>query len=107
MRLYRGRGRQDSITKEMIGTVLDDDSAYQSSSLLRKVAEDFARHKGNPHIYEICMPPGKGRGAYVAAMSRYEHEQEFLIARGTKYKIVGVTEDGEFTRVKLEVIEHE
>ena len=107
LRLYRGRGRQDSITKEMIGTVLDDDSAYQSSSLLRKVAEDFARHKGNPHIYEICMPPGKGRGAYVAAMSRYEHEQEFLIARGTKYKIVGVTEDGEFTRVKLEVIEHE
>lgn len=47
---------------------------------------------------------GAGRGAYIAPLSRYRGEQEFLIARGTKYKIVDVAIDGEITRVKLEVI---
>lgn len=104
IRLYRGRGTKTPVTTDMIGTVLEDDPAYQSSSLLKRVAEDFAGGKENPHVFEICMPPGKGRGAYIAPMSQYKGEQEFLIARGTKYKIIDVTTDGEITRVKLEVI---
>ncbi len=111
IRLYRGTGRagNDIITEEMIDMILADDLAYQSSSLKESVAKQFAlssaRGSGKtPHVYEICMPPGKGRGAYIAPMSRYENEQEFLIARGTKYKIIDVKLKDNIIYVKLEVI---
>ena len=114
IRLYRGMGRagNDIITEEMIDTILDDDLAYQSSSLKERIAKQFAISSAGgsgktPYVYEICMPPGKGRGAYIAPMSRYENEQEFLIARGTKYKIIDVKSEDNIMYVKLEVVINE
>lgn len=47
-------------------------------------------------VYEIRVPKGKGRGAYVAPISNHETEKEFLIQRDSYYKINGARmENGE------------
>ena len=109
VRLYRGCPRKDKITKDMIGSIIQD-PAYQSATTLYAQAAEFAESKGygeKEHIFEICMPPGKGRGAYVCSISEIQSESEFLIARGTKFKIVDVNEGYGIVNVKLEVLKDE
>lgn len=109
VRLYRGCPRKDKITKDMIGNIIQD-PAYQSATTLYNQAAEFAEPNNygeKEHIFEICMPPGKGRGAYVCSVSEIQSESEFLIARGTRFKIIDVNESYGIVNVRLEVAENE
>ena len=55
--------------------------------------------------YEITVPKGKGRGAFVAPISQYHTENEFLLKRGSLFKVLGAHTDthGQIT-VRLRVV---
>ncbi|MBR4031134.1 MAG: hypothetical protein IKJ07_00180 [Clostridia bacterium] len=53
---------------------------------------------------EIKVPAGKGAGMWVDPISEYKGENEFLLNRGTKFKVVEIDESGKRPLVKLEVI---
>ncbi len=50
-----------------------------------------------PFLFEIEIPAGKGRGAYINRLSSTfeDDEYEFLIARNSKFKIIDVYENNE------------
>jgi hypothetical protein len=52
---------------------------------------------------QIEIPPGT-RGAYVANVSQFPGEREFLLAPGTRFRILEVVQDGSNARVRVEVI---
>lgn len=57
--------------------------------------------------YEIQVPRGKGRGAFVSPISNFKTENEFLLKRGTYFKVAGATTDSSgATVVKLKVIDY-
>ncbi len=55
--------------------------------------------------YQIEVPSGKGRGAYICNQSRYKNEYEFLLQRDTKVKVIRKLTNGEFTMVRLRVVD--
>ena len=92
IRVYRAV----NIQKELQGVVPEIGSikewkAFTSTSVDAETVDDpiFA-------LYEIDVPAGKGRGAYINALSEYKDvEYEFLLKRGTRVRITGVrTEKG-------------
>ena len=52
---------------------------------------------------EIIVPAGRGVGMWVAPISAYKNENEFLINRGAKFKVLEINENGNRPLVKLEV----
>lgn len=55
--------------------------------------------------YQIEVPSGKGRGAYISNQSKYKNEYEFLLQRDTKVKVIRKQSNGEFTMVRLRVVD--
>lgn len=55
--------------------------------------------------YEIEVPKGKGRGAYIKNHSGFPNEYEFLLQRDTKVKVIRKLEGGEFNIYRLRVID--
>ena len=53
----------------------------------------------------ITVPPGKGRGMYVRPISNFPSEGEFLLNRGTKFRITSVTGSGYDKVVNMQVID--
>lgn len=53
--------------------------------------------------FVITVPAGVGRGAYVAPLSHYRSENEFLLQRGTTFKISKAVKKGYYTEVHLRV----
>lgn len=60
-------------------------------------------HFGSVDV-EIVVPAGKGAGMWIAPISRYKSENEFLLNRGTKFKVLSIDESSSRPLVKLEVI---
>jgi len=56
---------------------------------------------------EINVPAGRGAGMWVDPISDNKGENEFLINRGTKFKVIEIDESGDRPLVKLEVIGRE
>lgn len=81
-KIFMGATSIEEINASMIGAVITD-KAYMSSSVSKSIADNF--EKG--FILKINVPKGKGRGAYVRSLSNYKSEKEFLIARGSKFRI--------------------
>lgn len=52
---------------------------------------------------QIEIPPGT-RGAYVANVSQFPGEREFVLAPGTRFRILEVVQDGSNARVRVEVV---
>lgn len=90
---------------------VDDDGhivspAYLSTSTRGEMANTFASHlddEGKPtggmggktinsHVLKIDLPEGSSHGAYIDHLSEHRGEDEFLIKRGTKFKIHPVPE---------------
>ena len=75
------------------------DNGFTSASVTPEIGGDF----GKANI-EIDVGKGKGVGAFIGDLSSgYGDEGEFLLQRGTKYKVVG--KDGD--KLKLEVVGNE
>lgn len=72
---------------ETVGMIFQE-SGYTSTTALLKNSVATAK----PYLFEIEIPAGKGRGAYVNKLAGLNEdvEYEFLIARGSKFKITGV-----------------
>ena len=46
-----------------------------------------SQFRGKDHVLHILVPKGKGLGAYVAPISEYPNEREFLLKRNGRYLI--------------------
>ena len=56
-------------------------------------------------IMELFIPSGKGRGAYVNNVSGFQDEEyEFLLARDSKFRVIGAEETEEKLILKMEWI---
>ena len=41
----------------------------------------------------VLLPKGKGHGAYIAPMSAFPYENEFILSRGTIFKVVSINKN--------------
>ena len=89
-------------TQSMVGKIFKE-KGYTSTSVIKTGAMTNKDCK-----IEISIPAGKGRGAYINKLSTYEDtEYEFLIARNSKFKVVGVSETEDDLVLKMEMIVNE
>lgn len=86
--------------KKDVGSVFIDDGFTSTSVLSTPVAS------GNVTMV-IDVPAGKGVGAWIAPLSGTEEEYEFLLQRGTKFRIKSVLESNNKTEIHMEVIGNE
>lgn len=75
-----------------IGDIITD-AGYASTSLTKGMAAKFANWKAEhggetPLLAEIALPAGM-QGAYLEGISSIGGEYEFLVARGTRFRITG------------------
>lgn len=75
--------------KALIGATVRD-NGIMSTAVTQGAAWGSS---GNNIGYEIQIPKGRGRGIYIDPISHYQGEQEFMVARGTEYKITGAYTD--------------
>lgn len=81
-----------------VGSVFHDDGFGSTSVIADKMAS------GNIFM-EIDVPQGKGLGAWINPLSgAQDKEYEFLLQRGTNYKVKDIRYEGNDTIVSLEVI---
>lgn len=91
--LYRG-SNLDFLYKKFntnkLGEILGKfyiDKGYTSTSIILDNA-----FLNKDAVFEIKLPGGKGRGAFISSFSRHFDELEFLLKRNTKFKIVDIRE---------------
>lgn len=91
--LYRG-SNLDFLNREFNINNLEDllgksyiDKGYVSTSIILDNA-----FLNKDAVFEIKLPGGKGRGAFISSFSRHFDELEFLLKRNTKFKIVDIRE---------------
>lgn len=75
--------------KALVGAVVRD-NGIMSTAVTQSAA--WSSHGSNIG-YEIQVPKGRGRGIFIDPISHYSGEQEFMIARGTEFKITGAYKD--------------
>ena len=105
LKVFRGS------TSDLVGgyTTVEEINANIKGAIVRdKAYMSTSADKKSPFTdeirYEIQVPKGKGRGAFVAPISKFKSEDEFLLKRGTKFKVLGaVNRNGEVV-VKLKVV---
>jgi hypothetical protein len=106
--VYRGARRTtaDRILASLGGTF--EDKAYQSSSVDKDIADNFARQTASTStrlIMSIHVPKGS-RGAYIDGVPNIEndYEGEFLLPRGTRLHILSAEQaDDRIWHVKARV----
>ena len=75
--------------KAMQGAIVRD-NGIMSTAVTRSGA--WSSSGGNIG-YEVSIPKGRGRGIFIDPISEYSGEQEFMVARGTEFKITGAYKD--------------
>jgi hypothetical protein len=78
---------------EYEGAIVSDDAFISTTVRTGQNYVDIESF-GNDIEYEINVPAGKGIGAYLAPISSYYDEQEFLLQRGTSFIVDKVEKDG-------------
>lgn len=105
---YRRINGTYDLSKFEIGGIDDFDDGYMSTSLSLKQTEEFGGGS-NEVLFTIHVKKGQKVGAYIANISNYEQEKEFLIAPKTKFKILKIsketTANGERQLIELEAVE--
>ena len=101
IKVYRGIDRsalgniEDLVGKEYI------DQAYMSSSIF---ADNSVLERGDC-VMELLIPKGKGRGAYINELSAFkDKEYEFLVARGSRFRVVSIGETNGKPLLRMEMI---
>lgn len=100
--VYRGiqEGR-DPLAKFKPGSVITD-RGYVSTTGTRKVAEEYADGEGETHILMRIRVPAGHPAAPIP--SRLSEEDEYLLPRNSKFRIVGATKEGNSTIVDAEAL---
>ena len=86
---------------ELVGKKYSDD-AFMSSTVL--IGNSVATTK--PVVFDISIPAGKGRGAYINEFgSQFQNaEYEFLIKRGSSFTITEVSEDVDLGKIYIKMV---
>ena len=98
--VYRGTDRKYYENLKVNDII--EEKVYYSTSLSQEVAEQFVIDRKNPSdgiLVEIRVPKGSNV-LYIGNNGAFESEQEMLIARNTKYKVLEIERD----RIILEII---
>lgn len=86
--------------ENLIGKVFHDDG-YVSTTVLQ--GNTVATTK--PVVFEISVPAGVGRGAYVNELSGFtDIEYEFLLRRGASYTITDAIEDIDTEKIIIKMV---
>ena len=101
MKVYRGVDinalpRFEKI-EELIGTSYSDASFMSTAPVLAPT------HKKD-YVLEMLIQKGDGRGAYLEELTAVSGENEFLLARNSKFKITGVRKEGAVNYVQMEMV---
>lgn len=86
---------------ELIGRKYHDDGYMSSTALLGNTVATT-----KPVVFEIDIPAGKGRGAYINEFgAQYEDvEYEFLIKRGADFTITDISEDEDLGKIYVKMV---
>lgn len=76
-----------------------EDRAYMSTSIFER--NNFVG--SDEYLMRLRVPAGAGRGMYVNDMSASKDEYEFILARGSRFRIVSVTGEGGRTVIEMEL----
>ena len=98
--VYRGTDRK--YYEDLNEGDIIQEKVYYSTSLSQEVAEQFVIDRKNPShgiLVEIRVPKGSNV-LYIGNNGSFEFEQEMLIGRNTKYKVLEIGRD----RIILEII---
>lgn len=87
----------DILDKLKAGSIFHDEGFGSTSVLSNKVAS------GNV-VMKINVPKGKGHGAWISPLSGSQEEYEFLLQRGSNYKVKKKYKKGNDTIVELDLL---
>lgn len=103
--VYRGAGSAifgGQKTVDEINAMAKAGARLKDLGFMSTSASSGAQFSGS-YKFIITVPAGTGRGAYVAPLSHFKSENEFLIQRGTSFKITKAVKSGSITEVYLRV----
>lgn len=90
------------IKNAKVGDIVSD-KAFISTTPFKASLYDYKKKWGafKDYNYEILVPKGKGRGAYIAPYSHFGYsEEEFLLQKDSKFKVVSINGKN----IKLELL---
>ena len=111
---YRGTGSVSDLGEDLgymnleVGQKLTLDKSFTSFSLDKNYAREFAIDgEGADILFEVTVRKGQKTGAYIAELSDFNPEKEYLMKPNLKYNVVSKkeTEDGLLV-YGLEVLEN-
>lgn len=111
---YRGTGSVSALGEDLgymnleVGQKLTLDKSFASFSLDKNYAREFAIDgEGADILFEVTVRKGQKTGAYIAELSDFNPEKEYLMKPNLKYNVVSKkeTEDGLLV-YGLEVLEN-
>ena len=111
---YRGTGSVSALGEDLgymnleVGQKLTLDKSFTSFSLDKSYAREFAIDgEGADILFEVTVRKGQKTGAYIAELSDFNPEKEYLMKPNLKYNVVSKkeTEDGLLV-YGLEVLEN-
>lgn len=99
MNVYRGvyKGREVFGSMEPGDTF--SDKSYVSTTATRKIADGFS----NDFVMKIQVKKGS-KGAFIKEISEYSEENELLLPRGSKFRVVSKAEVGTKTEMTVELL---
>ena len=111
---YRGTGSFSSLGEDLgymdlkVGQKLSLDKSFTSFSLDKGYAREFAIEGDGANIlFEVTVKKGQKTGAYIAELSDYNPEKEYLMKPNLKYNVISKTETEDGLLVYgLEVLEN-
>ena len=97
---YRGTGSVSALGEDLgymnleVGQELTLDKSFTSFSLDKNYAREFAIDgEGADILFEVTVRKGQKTGAYIAELSDFNPEKEYLMKPNLKYNIISKTED--------------
>lgn len=111
---YRGSGSVSALGKDLgyldfeVGQSIILDKAFTSFSLDKNYAKELAiKGEGADVLFEVTVRKGQKTGAYIAELSDYNSEKEYLMKPNLKYRIISKKENDDGMIIYgLEVLEN-
>ena len=111
---YRGSGSISALGKDLgyldfeVGQSIILDKAFTSFSLDKNYAKELAiKGEGADVLFEVTVRKGQKTGAYIAELSDYNSEKEYLMKPNLKYRIISKKENDDGMIIYgLEVLEN-
>ncbi len=105
---YRGFStspeRFEKLMADMVSGKELDMGGTSSWSAKKSVAEKFSETSLTGHYPVILECPGQNRGTSIRAVSRFLEEEEVLVSRHARYKIIGTRQEGSLMIFEVEEV---